>query len=142
MSKDTSKRDRVLPPAGQGEGTARGPTRPVLVVDEDLAFRREASRALSDAGVPVVLASDGVNALRYLTAAPTKPGLIVLDLVLPGMDGQRFASILREDPALRSIPILLLGGASFVNVTGAVERLVKPISPDALVDAVHRHALL
>lgn len=119
-------------------------TRPVLVVDDDFEFRRDVCSLLADAGVPVVGASDGSDALRFLRFAAVKPGLIVLDLMMPRMDGVSLAETLSGEPELRTIPILVVTAATTVNLPHAsvAERLSKPVLPDVLLDAVQRHAIL
>jgi CheY-like chemotaxis protein len=128
----------------RGKAVERIHSRHVLIVDDDVELRRDLCGVLAEAGVPVVAAGDGADALAYLRGAPLKPGLIVLDLMMPGMDGLTFARALAKDRALASIPILVLSGASVpippeVNVA---DRLTKPIEADDFISAVHRHALL
>lgn len=87
-------------------------TRPVMVVDDDVAFRRDVCAALAEAGVPVVAAGDGRDALLYLRGAALKPGLLVVDLLMPGMDGFSLLSALAAEPSLSTIPVIVLSSVS------------------------------
>ena len=127
-------------------GTTPRPShsRPVLIVDDDIELRRDLCGLLADAGVPVVAASDGADALAYLRRAALKPGLLVIDLVMPGMDGFTFAAAVAKEPLLAGIPIVILSGSLVATPADlkVAERLTKPVSLDVFLDAVHRHALL
>jgi len=114
-----------------------------MVVDDDAAFRRDVCAALAEAGVPVVAAGDGRDALAYLRGAALKPGLLVVDLFMPGMDGFSLLSALSAEPSLSTIPIIVLSGVSTrLLPREPVARFTKPMLPDELLAAVHRHALL
>jgi CheY-like chemotaxis protein len=78
---------------------------PILVVEDDATNREVLSRQLRRRGLPVVEAEDGVAALRLVALA--RPSLIVLDLMLPVMDGPTLVRELHKIPANRSIPIVV-----------------------------------
>jgi CheY-like chemotaxis protein len=89
--------------------TSQRPRR-ILIVDDD-ANAREALRELLEArGYIVVALGDGADALEHLRTS-ARPNLIVLDLLMPGMDGWDFRHRQREDPALAGIPVIALSGA-------------------------------
>ena len=114
--------------------------RTILVVDDDADARRIARTWLEGAGRRVFEAADGHECLRL--AHEQSPDLILLDLVLPDMDGWEAARELRADPATASIPIMGLTGLSFpVLRKRAVEAgcdlvLTKPVSPTRLLQEI------
>src|SRR5262249_55924170 len=78
---------------------------PILVVEDDATNREVLTRMLRRRGLPVVEAENGAVALQLV--AQTRPSLIVLDLMLPVMDGLTFVRELHRVPAHRSIPIVV-----------------------------------
>lgn len=116
------------------------PTRTILVVDDEPGIVQIARDYLERAGYRIITASDGLSALRL--ARTEIPTLIVLDLMLPGMDGLDVTRALRGDPATRSVPIIML--TARVEETdrliglelGADDYITKPFSPRELVARV------
>lgn len=112
------------------------PVQKILVCDDDelltelLQFRLEAK------GFDVVVAGDGREALDSVSKAP--PDAIVLDAMMPGMDGLEVLRRLREDAATRDIPVIMLtarkGERDIVDALrlGASDYLSKPFIPDEL----------
>lgn len=78
----------------------------VLVVDDDINIRSLLSQELSDAGYRVRLAEDGRKALALIREET--PGLVILDVMMPEMNGFDVAAVLRNDPATMDIPIIIL----------------------------------
>ncbi|HXZ31465.1 MAG TPA: response regulator [Terriglobales bacterium] len=94
-------------------------TRTVLLVDDSRFFRTATERALAKAGYAVVTAADGEEAL---TVAREKiPSLILLDMLLPKLDGASVLHRLKADPKTQKIPVLVLTSLSQRNE----EKLVK-----------------
>jgi CheY-like chemotaxis protein len=81
--------------------------RSVLIVDDDADIRESIGGALEDEGYRVAGASNGKEALRLLKAASPRPGLILLDMMMPEMDGWAFRAEQRKDPELAGIPVLV-----------------------------------
>jgi DNA-binding response OmpR family regulator len=116
----------------------------VLVVDDEPTIAEVVARYLERAGYGTVVAQDGVSALRQ--AARRRPDLVVLDLMLPGIDGLEVMRRLQDQDRDRMAVILLTAkGEESDRVTGlrlgADDYLVKPFSPAELVarvDAVLR----
>ena len=79
---------------------------PVLVVDDDAGVRQLLRRMLEPAGYTVVEAANGREALERLREAA--PGVILLDLMMPEMDGFEFVAEVRRHEALRAIPIVVI----------------------------------
>ena len=115
-------------------------TRTILVVDDEPGIVAIARDYLDRAGFRVVAASDGLTALRLARAE--RPSLLVLDLMLPGMDGLDVARALREDPATRALPIIMLTARveeadRLIGLElGADDYITKPFSPRELVARV------
>lgn len=84
--------------------------RPILLVDDDLIDTMTVQRAFRDLRVnaPLVIAENGEQAIRYLEEMPCKPGLILLDLNMPVMNGIEFLVHIKSDPELRCIPVVVL----------------------------------
>lgn len=80
---------------------------PVLVVDEDEPFRSEIVEALQRSGYSVVSAGDGREALDYLRG-DRKPSLVILDMMMPLMEGWSLLEAVKHDPRLATVPIVLL----------------------------------
>jgi two-component system, OmpR family, response regulator MprA len=112
-----------------------GPAR-VLVVDDDRAVRDSLRRALTLHGFEVQLAEDGMAAIRAVAADPS-PDVVVLDVMMPGVDGFGVVRRLRQDGV--ETPILLLTARDAVPdrvtglTTGADDYLVKPFALEELV---------
>jgi DNA-binding response OmpR family regulator len=122
------------------EAGARGS---VLVVDDEPTIAEVVSRYLERAGYRTAVAHDGAEALAH--AARRRPDLVVLDLMLPGVDGLEVLRRLREEPAPPGVILLTAKGEESDRVIGlrqgADDYVVKPFSPAELVarvDAVLR----
>jgi DNA-binding response OmpR family regulator len=89
---------------GQNPPTAERVT--ILVVDDSVTFREELRRALERSGYGVITATSGEKGLRL--AAARRPAALIVDGVMPGMDGATMIRKLRLDAALRGLPCLLL----------------------------------
>jgi two-component system OmpR family response regulator len=87
----------------------------ILIVDDDANVRRSVRYVLKSQGYRVVEAASGVAALRQLTKEPAD--LVVLDLVMPQMDGTEVCDRMKSDPTLSQIPVLI-----FTMVRGEVCR--------------------
>ena len=111
----------------------------VLVIDDDGAQRELLTRFLLRDGFAVRTAVDGEEGLRL--AAELRPSAILLDVMMPRMDGWQVLSRLKADPELAAVPVVM---ASFVNEQalgrslGAVDYLLKPVDWGALRTAMDR----
>jgi DNA-binding response OmpR family regulator len=106
----------------------------VLVVEDDDALRRLFSEVLVDAGFVVRTASDGADALHQLN--DVAPDAVVLDLALPWVNGLEVLSKMRERPALRGVPVIVVTGTATrayeLRSFGRVALLRKPFNIDGL----------
>lgn len=98
----------------------------VLLVDDDRFVREAAGEFLHEQGYQVRLAPDGLEALQAVRADP--PDFLVLDLVMPKVDGGRLCRYLREDSRLRHIPIVVFSALAARDIVGMQE-----VSADAYV---------
>ena len=80
----------------------------VVVVEDDELIRESLIEVLGDHGYEAIGAADGREALDTLARLDALPCLIVLDLMMPGMDGREFRRIQREDPRLKTIPVIVI----------------------------------
>jgi CheY-like chemotaxis protein len=111
----------------------------VLVVDDDEDTRETLRDAVALFGRDVVTATDGAEALGLLRRI-LKPCLILLDLVMPNMDGWRFLELLRGDPALSEIPVVVVSAHSGSHAPpGADGLLPKPLELAELRRVVSTH---
>lgn len=112
----------------------------VLIVDDDRGICSSLSRILRMEGYETSSVEDGRQALDYLRSHP-KPGLILLDLMMPNMNGWEFSKEQQKDPELAGIPVVIIsaGGSEVRRTAGsipAVEYLEKPLDLDRLLQLV------
>lgn len=114
----------------------------ILIVDDDADIREALVDVLTDHGYASHAVAHGGAALAALQAG-MRPSLILLDLMMPVMDGLTFRQHQLADPDLRELPVLVISAGNDLSVhaasLGAVETLRKPIDLDKLLDAVARH---
>jgi CheY-like chemotaxis protein len=114
---------------------------PILVTEDDDDTRDLLAMALRADGYDVVTAPDGQAALDALSAG-IHPALMLVDVMMPRMDGETFLTNVRSRPELAGIPaILLSGNASSWQGTGArlaSACIAKPVELDDLLEAVRR----
>jgi CheY-like chemotaxis protein len=84
--------------------------KPVLLVDDDLIDTMTVQRAFKELrmSAPLVTAENGEQAIQYLEQNSNRPGLILLDLNMPVMNGIEFLARVKSDPELRGIPVVVL----------------------------------
>ena len=82
------------------------PAKRILLAEDDRFLRRAAEAALKRAGFTVLAAADGEEALRMVMAE--KPDLVLLDLIMPKLQGFEVLKVLKADPATASIPVVVL----------------------------------
>ena len=134
-------RRRTPSPAGSAPGHGTAPSRPVLIVDDDDFGRETLGRILEADGHRVLRAANGREALSYLNGGE-RPGVIVLDLVMPGMDGRAFARRRKRDD-FADIPIIVVSASGAKSLReempGVVAHFEKPVAVEALRAAIREH---
>jgi len=80
----------------------------ILVVDDDLDLRETLADTLKDRGFDVITAANGLEALKIVRSMASPPSVILLDLMMPVMDGYGFLEERRKDPRLASIPLAIV----------------------------------
>ena len=92
----------------------------ILVIDDDPDVRLSLTSTLEEEGFAVMSAAHGLDALELLRSRGGAVNLVLLDLMMPVMNGFQFRRKQREDPALASIPVLLLSGGNYIAEAAAV----------------------
>lgn len=116
----------------------------VLVIDDSPTILKVVQLVLTKAGFQVDTAADGESGLESARRAP--PDLILLDFVMPKMNGYQVCRALAQEPQLAEIPVVLMSakgdqvGERFVKVMGIVDYITKPFSPEAIT-AVVQHTV-
>jgi DNA-binding response OmpR family regulator len=117
----------------------------VLLVEDDDDIREAVGDCLRERGYDVVTAANGLIARDWLRSAGILPNVILLDLMMPVMDGWQFRSEQLRDGALAAIPVIILSGAGDVEkeaaALGAAGCVTKPFNLEALVGAVQQSCL-
>jgi len=132
----TKKRPGIVPIEGREKGMRSAS---ILVVDDDPDILNALSEVMTEEGFVVRIARDGQEALNLVETAP--PGLILLDLRMPVMDGREFGTRIRSCPDWANIPIIILSADQNAGSTArdldAVGYLGKPFELNALLGLVH-----
>jgi CheY-like chemotaxis protein len=114
----------------------------VLIVEDDTDIRETMIELLLERGFGAIGAANGAEAIGVLERATTLPCVILLDLMMPVMDGVGFREAQIANPAWAGIPVVVMSAygdvVSHARALG-VEHVVKPIGIAALVGAVRRH---
>lgn len=115
--------------------------RTVLIVDDDPDVRSSVSDALRDEGYQVHTAANGQEALSFLREGIVVPDVILLDMMMPDMDGWAFRAEQQKEPKLAGIPVLIFSAYSLpIDATQQLDAagfLRKPIRLADLSRALH-----
>jgi CheY-like chemotaxis protein len=112
----------------------------VLIVDDDVDIREILAETLSGEGFDVATAANGLEGLSVLRHLAALPSVILLDLMMPVMDGYEFLEERRLDPALASIPIAIVTaghGVDRARLEDNVPIIAKPFDVPQLVGVLH-----
>lgn len=117
-----------------------------MVIDDSLTVRKILEVSLKREGMDVVSFTDGIDAIQALTSAslPRLPNVIILDVMMPKLNGYAFARILRSKAFLRHIPIVMLTSRDSLvsqlrgRIAGANIYLTKPFKAQEVVATVKR----
>ena len=112
----------------------------VLIVDDSPTEQHVFCKTLERHGYDTVVASDGEEAITM--AEQVKPEVIVMDVVMPGMNGFQATRRLSRNPQTKEIPVVIVSGKGHETDRiwglrqGAAQYLVKPVQPAQLIEAV------
>lgn len=115
----------------------------VLVVDDSPTVRKIVQLTLQRERIRVVTAGDGLSALSAV--ADAQPDLILLDIMLPHMDGYNICHLVRNNPEYRDLPIIMLSGKDGIfdkmrgKLAGSTEYITKPFDSAELMQTVRRY---
>ncbi|MCK5717103.1 MAG: hybrid sensor histidine kinase/response regulator [Thiomargarita sp.] len=118
----------------------------ILIVDDEPPNQSVLANTLKQGGYSIILADNGMQALDVLKTK--KPQLILLDIMMPGMDGFEVCQKIKEEPSTANIPVIFLTAHNeSENVVkgfqlGAVDYVTKPFNSDELITRVHTHLKL
>lgn len=114
----------------------------ILVIDDDIALRVMFQTLLREEGYRVLEANNGQEALDLLKTE--KPSLIVLDLMMPVMNGWQFLEEVEKHPELDATPIILLSASRELATTARLNKirafLPKPFDIDTLLDYIEKYS--
>lgn len=129
--------------AETSEGEKMAMTQKILVIDDDIISQNLLRSTLTQGGYSVIAASDGDEGIKKATQE--MPGLIILDIMMPGMDGGEVAGVLKNDPETKKIPIIFLSSLvtesnkKLNNKKDMITYLSKPYNRDELLNEVKRY---
>src|SRR5262245_33619176 len=116
------------------------PRGPVLIVEDDADLREMMAQLLTVEGYTVEAAANGHDALEFLRTG-LLTALILLDLMMPVMDGWEFWRVKREDPAIAAVPVVVLSAVDHTRAAefGSAAILKKPLDFDLLLTLVRKY---
>lgn len=115
----------------------------ILIVEDSPTTRKVVVLTLKQKGYALVEAQDGLEALSKIDEE--RPDLVLLDIILPKMDGYRILSILKKTPELKDTPVILLTSKDGLldkvkgRLAGSTAYLTKPFEPKELIETVRKH---
>ncbi len=115
--------------------------KPVLIVDDDVRNIFALSSVLERRGMKVVSASTGHEAIATLESSP-EVSIVLMDIMMPGMDGYETMQVIRQNPRYRRLPIIALtakamkGDREKCLEAGASDYLAKPVNTEQLLSAL------
>jgi CheY-like chemotaxis protein len=122
--------------------TAAGCEKTVMVVEDDTDIRDAIAEVLMDGDYRTLCAANGAAALVELRAAQPRPCVILLDMMMPVMDGREFREEQIRDAALRNIPVIVLSAHAEADTAASQMKaagfLAKPVDLHRLLDTVEQ----
>ena len=114
----------------------------ILVVDDEINITQILQFSIGAEGYEVITAQNGEEAIEK--ARREQPDLIILDIMMPRIDGYEACRILKANPMTKNIPVVLLTAKGrdidkrLGQEVGAIDYIVKPFSPNKLIDRIHK----
>lgn len=119
-------------------------SRAILLVEDDPDVREDLAYLLQQKGYPVLTAENGLEAFERIRETGV-PSIIILDLMMPVMDGWEFRAAMLKEPQLRDIPVVLVSGVADLTqdarLLKATDYLTKPINLKRLYALIEQHYL-
>jgi len=110
----------------------------ILVVEDDPITSGAVKMVLEWEGYRVDCAVNGREALDHLRQSEEKPDLILLDMLMPVLDGQQFREEQKRDPVINSIPVVVVSAADTASSLDACGYIHKPFLPEELLETIRR----
>lgn len=116
----------------------------ILVIDDSELVLAMASDALKSAGYEVFTATNGIEANSFIFSTTSRPDLIIIDIMMPLLDGNKKAKILKEKDFSKDIPIMFISSKSeaelekLVEESGADGYICKPFTNQGIVNSVRK----
>ena len=127
------KRDETIAPSNEIP-------RRVLLVEDDRSLRRYLEVVLRRQGYEVIVATDGLEAMRATLTVPVD--IVVTDAIMPNLNGYELVRFLRNTPELSHLPIVLLSALEIKESESEDQKadvyLSKPVSPEVLIDCLEK----
>jgi CheY-like chemotaxis protein len=111
--------------------------KPIYIIEDDKDIRDNLMELLESEGFPVEVAENGKVALERLQG-DFKPGLILLDLMMPIMDGRTFLKIIENIPELSEIPIVVISAVTEKIEGNIIDFMKKPLDIDEVLNVSER----
>jgi twitching motility two-component system response regulator PilG len=134
--------DEVSEAVAVGEDTSR--VSKVMVIDDSKTIRRTAETLLKKEGFEVILATDGFEALSMI--ADHQPDLILLDIMMPRLDGYQTCALIKHHRVFRHTPVVMLSSKDGLfdrargRVVGSDNYITKPFTREELLSVIEQHA--
>ncbi|HAW71260.1 MAG TPA: hypothetical protein DCX37_08805, partial [Firmicutes bacterium] len=114
----------------------------VLIIEDEPEISMVLEEVLTEEGYEVTAVSDGINGLKHLKDDP-HPGIVLVDLFIPGLNGKGVIEAMRTDPELMEIPVVLMTGAvptlrDFPDDMNYQALISKPFDLQEVISIVHR----
>lgn len=132
----------------EGDGARKGAAmtgKKVLIIDDSPLVLEMARDFLQDAGYRVLTAASGIEANQHIFSADNRPDLILIDIMMPMLAGNKKAQMLRQSEYSKNIPILFISSKKeeelirLVNEAEVNGYVCKPFNKYELIEAVRRH---
>jgi len=128
---DLGGRIEIVCAASRDAAATAAPVARVLIVEDDEDIREAIAAVVEREGFEAICVTHGLEALRYLDRCERLPNVILLDLMMPVMDGWEF--LRRRDDRLRAVPVVVITAGRTEGLPADIRCLTKPVSVDILV---------
>ncbi|HRW66640.1 MAG TPA: response regulator [Candidatus Competibacter sp.] len=124
-------------------GVTTAPAKKILIVEDSAVTRKVIAKTLLDNGYVVVEAENGLAAFARLN--DEKPDLMLLDIIMPGIDGYKVLSMVRKHDKFKNLPVIMLTSRDGLldklrgKMGGSDEYLTKPFTPDQLLEKINKY---